>query len=152
MIHSNGRTFGGNMRTEGDFNGYLSKKFNRLKPELKYIKIADKFTIGISDFLMWRYGKSCAIESKFIKEWPKRMTSKVLSHPFKGTQISFLKEMDMAGCNSFGLIGVECEKKMYLIPHRWISEGGNFRHDLFLESNFQSFDFKDIEGLLEKVL
>lgn len=139
------------MKTEGELNGKLGKMLNKKSPELKYVKVADKFTLGISDFLIWWRGMSAAVEVKFIKVYPKRGSSKLLSHPFSGTQLSFLFEMECSGAFSFGLVGVDCEKRLYLVPREEIPKTGNWEHLRFKESQYTWYDYKDIDGLLEGI-
>ncbi len=78
-------------------------------------KASDKYTAGVSDILgtysnlpllvqtetvsfhpQGRYyaGKSIAVETKIVKAWPKRGTSKVLQHEFSRKQHEFLEAVD----------------------------------------------------------
>jgi hypothetical protein len=136
------------MKTEGDFNAYLSKELRRFTPKVAVLKIADKFTTGISDFLIWANGRSLALESKFITELPTRATTKILSHPFSGAQTTFLETINLAGSISYGLIAIDSEKKFYLIYHSFIPQDGNFTRQQFEETPKAAFDYKDIEGFL----
>lgn len=140
------------MKSEHALNSHLAKLMRRKSPELKYLKTSDKFAIGISDFLLWWDGPcrhhSAAIEVKFIKEYPKRGGSKLLSHPFSGVQISYLHQMACAASHAYGLVGVDCEKLMYVVPYKEIPEPGNWANHMFQQKAFPSFDFKDLDGLL----
>lgn len=132
------------MKTEGEFNAWLSKKCKKMKPNTKYLKIADKFTVGISDFLIWRNGKTLAIESKFVKKMPTRGTSKILSHIFKGEQKTFLEDMELSGNTAYGVIGIHTELLVF-IPHILIPESGNWTKEDFdhCKNNFEVFPWVD---------
>ena len=70
------------MRNENAFNAWLSKELRSLHSKgFHHAKISDKFTAGVSDFLIWGLGKSVVIESKYVKEFPKD-TSDLLEHTF----------------------------------------------------------------------
>lgn len=133
------------MRTENDFNAKLGKELKKLSPSVKFIKASDRFTIGVSDFLIWAYGKNVGVESKLIKEYPVKGTSKLLSRPFTGAQRTFLNELEMSGSKGYGLVAVKSEKKMYLIRSKDIPKSGNWTLAEFnlLKERLYSFKFFD---------
>jgi hypothetical protein len=119
------------MKSENDFNRYLSKEFRTMR-NLMCIKTADKYTPGISDFLLWSKGRGAFLETKFIKKIPST-TAKLLRHPFSSKQVSFLKGMtNVAGCPAWGVIGVQLEKKIYAFPSWMIPSEGNWIVEEFL--------------------
>lgn len=139
------------MKNESAFNAYLSRQFNALTPALKYLKVSDRFSVGVSDFIIWSKGKSLGLECKYIDDYPKTEVALLFkNHKFTGPQITFLKEMVMAGCYGYGLIAVGCEKKMYLIPPddliqvQYIKNGEWQR----IKSKYWSFKIKDTNGML----
>lgn len=123
------------MKTENDFNAELSKKLKKYSPEVHTIKISDKFTVGISDFLIMCMGKTLALETKFEKSFPQRQTSQVLSHPFSGAQLTFLESVALAGNMGYGMVAIEETQKMYVFPYAAIPVSGNFTRAEF-ESRF----------------
>lgn len=139
------------MKNEHEFNSYLAKEFRKLTPDLKCLKASDKFSIGVSDFLLWYRSKSVAMECKFIKAFPKKPTTDVLSHKFEGPQYSFLQQISMTGSHSYGLVGVASEKKMYLIPIYSLHKDGNYTLAEFMHQNFKAFAFDDVDGLIKRL-
>ena len=137
------------MKNEHALNAHLAKLMNRKAPGFKYVKLADKYTIGLSDFLMWYGGDSTAMEVKFVKFFPKRDDTILLAHPFKGTQLSFLREIEMTHHKAWGLIGVDDEREMHLIPNYEIPSSGNWTSSMFRQADFPCYDFSDIDGLLK---
>ena len=120
------------MKTENDFNRYLTVQFKTIK-WLKFLKTADKYTPGVSDFLLWTQGKGAFLETKFIKKIPK-LSSLLLRHPFNSKQVSFLRGMtNVAGCPAWGGIGVLDEQKIYCVPSWMIPMEGNWRVEEFLK-------------------
>ena len=136
------------MKNENDLNAWLSRQFKRRTPALHYLKTSDKYGIGIPDFLLWRGGVGGAMESKFIRDWPKKTASSLLRHPFSGPQITRLAEFRGAGAPSFGLVGVGSEKSLYLIESQHIPKGGNWPTFMFKEAGFPCYPMKDVDGLL----
>lgn len=139
------------MKNEHALNSSLSKGMNYFSPNLKHVKISDKYSIGISDFLLWMDGESAAMEVKFIKDYPKRGGTKLLSHPFSGVQLSFLHEIDATKNGGYGLVGVDSERRMYIIPYWRLPEEGNWTKDSFKHEEYMWYDFKDIDGLLNYI-
>ena len=136
------------MKNEGEFNMHLSKDFKRRQPELYALKVADKFSIGISDFLLFYVGTCIGMEVKLIKDWPIRKTTKIMTHPFAGGQRTFLESIKLTRNDGFGLVGVDSERRMYCIPMLKIPESGNWTHQDFVAEGFKSFDFDEIEQLI----
>ena len=117
------------MRNENAFNAWLSKELRTLHSKgFHHAKISDKFTAGVSDFLIWGLGKSVVIESKYVKEFPKD-TSDLLEHTFSGAQITFLESIGLTGNRAFGLIAVGDRKggSLFLIPWKEIPDSGNWK-------------------------
>lgn len=105
------------MKTENDFNSDITSWFKKqLSPHYHAVKIADKYQVGISDFLIWGEGKSVPLESKYIREFP-AAGSKLLKHPFTAEQMVFLRQLYTAGTLGYGSIGVASEKMIYMIPY-----------------------------------
>jgi hypothetical protein len=120
--------------TENDFNSNLSKEIRKLAPKVHYLKVSDKFGIGISDFLIWRDGTCAAVEVKYITEYP-NPNVQLLKHPFKGSQITFLESISLTGNRAFGIVGVG--KDIYLIPWKKIPPNGNWQTQEFV--GFKSY-------------
>lgn len=137
------------MKTENEFNAYLSKELKRWRPEVYTMKAADKFRTGVSDFILWGWGRSVALETKFIKEWPSER-GKLLKHPFTGPQLTFFRNIQGTGCHAFGLIAVKEERKMFAISAGHIPESGNWKTKDFLDCSpvCVTLDWKSIESLL----
>ena len=134
--------------TENDFNAMLSKNLRKLSPSVFFIKASDKFTIGISDFLIWHNHTCAALECKYVAAWPGQR-SQLLKHPFKGGQTTFLESIALTGNRGFGLIGVgECTR-MFLVPWNEIPAGGNWTTNEFIARPYRSFDFGSVGNLVE---
>ena len=102
------------MKTEGEFNAFLSKEFKKHEGILA-IKTADKYRAGISDFILCVDGHMVCIESKFSTVEPKTSTQKILKHDFAPEQKTFLKRACTAGASTFGLVACKSTKLMYLL-------------------------------------
>lgn len=111
------------MKTEGDFNAALSKQLR--KAGIFAIKVADKFTIGISDFLILHNSRTLAMECKFISDWPSDK-ARLLKHPFSGEQLTFMESVRLAGHMAVGLIAVKEAGRMFLVESRLIPHSGNW--------------------------
>lgn len=109
-------------KTENEFNAFLSSEFKKLAPQLEAIKIADKFKSGLSDFLLWYDGASCALEVKFVKELPVRNDSMVLDHKFSGAQIRKMTRLVETGNRAMGVVAVKSLDLMFFIPFEILSE------------------------------
>ena len=120
------------MNTENQFNTYLGKELMKLSTTVDFMKASDKYQVGVSDFLLWSEGVSTVLEVKFIKEWPKRESSKILSHIFSGPQLTFMHRKEVVGTKAFGLIYHKGEDTMYLIRSTIIPESGNWSMGDFL--------------------
>jgi penicillin-binding protein-related factor A (putative recombinase) len=135
--------------TENKFNAKLSQYLRKTKTH--YVKVSDRTTVGISDFLIWHEGMSVALETKRIPCLPCKDTARILGHPFSRPQIRFLKNMILSGNLGYGLIAVDSEKTMYLIPTDEIPESGNWALDDFKSKlpGFQKFNTNDFKGLFK---
>lgn len=102
------------MRIETDFSHFITKNLRRQKG-MHFIKVADKFKTGISDFLLWFEGSSCALEIKFVQALPAKPTSQALSHPFSLSQIGFLSDVKDTGNKGYGLVGIGETRSMCLL-------------------------------------
>lgn len=140
------------MKTENDFNAYLSKELRRYIPDLHFIKASDKHIAGVPDFILWSESTSRGLEVKFIKEFPKTERGKVLKHAFGGKQISFLSHMEKTANHGFGLTYCKENNFMYLCRVQDIPEDGNWKYGEFkqaLESKkFKVFLKDEIQPLL----
>lgn len=144
------------MKTENDFNAFLSSEFKRYLPGISALKTSDKYQIGLPDFIIWGYGLSAGVESKFILDFPKRKGTKVLKHPFKRDQISKLKEIDDTLNRGYGIVGVKKNKIIYVFDVRDIPyPSGNWTYEEFTtmaQTKAKLFEFGDIEAMLEYIL
>lgn len=140
------------MRNENAYNAYLSKELRKLHSEgLYHTKTSDRFTAGISDFLIWWKGKSIALEVKFIKEFTTK--GDLLAHPFTGAQLTFLESIHFSGNNAYGLVAVGSEKRMYAIPWSTIPINGNWINDEFRTGyDYKAFSWEDTYGMLKYIL
>ena len=136
------------MKTEGEFNAYLSKQLKKYNPQVASVKIADKFQVGISDFLIWANSKSLALETKHIMDLPERKTTKILTHPFSGAQLTFLETISLAGSMGYGLISIDSEQRFYVIHYKDIPSDGNFTRAQFEAVTKASFSYKEIDQFL----
>ena len=138
------------MKTENEFNALLSKKLKSMSPHIHYIKASDKFTIGVSDFIIWGGGgNSLVMESKFVKEIP-GPNAKLLKHPFSGSQKTFLESVALTKNQAFGLVGVHSWKEMYLIPQPLVKCNWTVSEfqELIKNPEVESVDFGNILKLL----
>ena len=134
------------MKTEGDFNAALSKQFR--KAGIFAIKVADKFTIGISDFLILHNSVTLALECKFISEWPSDR-AQLLKHPFTGEQLTFMESVRLAGHRAIGLVAVKEAGKMILIESQAIPESGNWNTGDFRGMSRISVPWLETQPFLE---
>ena len=136
------------MKTEGDFNRLLSRELRKAGPGLYHLKTADRFTVGISDFLIWNMGKTVALETKFVNGIPSEKAS-LLKHPFSGAQITFLESMALSGNAAFGGIYLNELNLFYLIPGGSIPTTGNWKTKDFFKSGFPIFKlWSEINSLI----
>ena len=141
------------MRTENQFNAYLSGEFKRFYPKLTYMKTSDKYNVGVPDFFLWAYGTCRGLESKFIKKLPENADSKLLEHPFSPTQLTFLHKIEGTFNHGFGVIGCDANKIMYVIRSPFIPSNGNMTRqelqDLIDMGKVTLFEFEDIEAFFD---
>lgn len=105
------------MRNENEFNAYLSKNFRKMYKRVKYTKVSDRFTPGVSDFLVWfSGGNSAALECKYVQSLGDEDKPALQKHPFTPAQINFLRDIASTGNVASGLIFVNDIRKMFLIP------------------------------------
>jgi penicillin-binding protein-related factor A (putative recombinase) len=138
------------MKTESDYNAALGKAFKTKWPKLFHIKCADKFTAGISDFLIYYEGMHAGLEVKFVNELPSDR-SLLLKHPFEGSQLTFMTHLKATGGKTFGLVGIKQHKAAYMIPSFLIPEIGNWKTGDFFNQNFMVFDLLDISHILGEI-
>lgn len=138
---------------ENSFNAYLSKEFrtrhNRLG--MFHVKASDKFTAGVSDFLLWGRGVAAGLETKFVKTINRKGGTLVLDHTFTGPQLTFLESLILSGSRAYGLVAVEDDKKMFLFNSQLLPESGNWTVDEFVGQGKRCLDFSDIDGLIEAI-
>lgn len=111
-------------KNEGDLNAYFSKEWKKQYPKLKVVKAADKFQVGLSDFMLYKDGTARGIEVKLVKELPARASTNILKHEFAGSQITYLKDLDLTGNKGFGLLAVEPLEIVFMIPSRLLIPNG----------------------------
>jgi hypothetical protein len=109
------------MKNEGEFNAFLSRHFRRHLPRVTSIKVSDRFTAGVSDFILWHEGRSTVLEAKFIKCFGKNGRP-TLDHPFSAAQMNFMKNVNHTANGSYGVVGVGDERVMYLLNFSLMSE------------------------------
>jgi len=119
------------VKTEGEFNAWMSKEYKRRSSQGVYaLKVSDRFQVGIADFIVWRNGKSVAHENKAISDFPK--TDKlILKHVFDGAQTTWLETFELAGNRSYGIIVVLKLGKFYVFDRKHIPLSGNFKMSEF---------------------
>jgi len=110
-------------KTEGAFNSFLASEFQKYRPRFYAIKLADKYKAGISDFLIFCDGKGIALESKNILT--RGSSGLLLKHPFSPQQRNFFRNVDGTRNFAMGILGIDDEKKMFLIHPSIITENGN---------------------------
>jgi penicillin-binding protein-related factor A (putative recombinase) len=145
------------MKNENDFNADLSKAFKRMSPELKSVKTSDRMSLGISDFMLYKNGKSAALEVKFVKELPAKDTSKILKHKFEGAQITYLEDIALTGNGAFGLVGILPERRMYLIDMKKMPKENRTEYYDFTLSELKKmagvfhYEFSEVQDLIEDI-
>jgi len=135
------------MKNENDFNRYLSKEFSKRSPELHYLKASDKFTAGVSDFLLWHAGRSAALECKFVSTWPSDKAN-LLKHTFTGAQKTFLESITLAHGRGVGLVAVGSEKMFYVFREAHIPTNGNWKTGDFRACRYHAYPFKSIDDFV----
>lgn len=141
------------MRTENDFNAYLSKEFRKRVPELHFSKLSDKHIAGIPDFVLWHRSTSRGLECKMITDFPKTDKGRVLTkHPFTLKQLSYMGFMEKTGNHAFGLIYCKKDNSMYLARRNRIPDSGNWTYAEFKKAvddgEFKVFPKEQITELL----
>lgn len=142
------------MRTENDFNAYLSKELRKHIPDLHFSKLSDKHIAGIPDFMLWSMATSRGLESKMITGFPKTDKGRILTkHPFTQKQLSYMGFMEKTANHAFGLIFCKENNFMYLVRHKDIPESGNWSYGEFKEALekgiFKVFLKSEIQELLQ---
>lgn len=137
------------MNNENELNAALSKFLRKKMPKLHPVKVADKMTLGLSDFLIFCLATSVGLEVKFVKELPVRDSSKVLTHEFSGAQLTFLESLELTLNRGYGLIGVKPWNKMILIQREYLAP--NFTlHEFKNAHEFGTiFELGDFDGLVK---
>ena len=137
------------MRTENQFNSYLGKYFKKYQPETYAIKVSDRFSIGISDFLIFSYGKAMALETKFILAMGSDK-SDLLTHPFSGAQMTFLESIGLTTNQAWGMVTVYEEQKLYCVKYSEIPPTGNWKTGAFKKETIFKYDWdKAMDFVLE---
>jgi hypothetical protein len=126
------------MKSEGEFSGLFSKELKKYWPQLYHIKASDKFTLGISDFLIWLDGISVALEMKFVMCTPSNKAM-ILKHNFSGAQVTFLESMSLAKVRAYGGVYLKETQLFYLIPYKDMPREGNWKTKEFLEKEYTSY-------------
>ena len=135
-------------KTENDLNAYLSKQFKQIRPAIASVKLAEKFHIGISDFILLQGGRGTIMETKNIRDFPKSH-GKVLSHPFEPEQLSFLKRVALADVPVWGVVAVNQVETLWAFPLESIPESGNWQRQEFFSAvrELPPYGFDQIEAL-----
>lgn len=141
------------MKNENAFNAYLSKEFRSRHNRLGcfHVKASDKFTAGVSDFLLWMNSHSAGLETKLVKTIDRKPTTLLLDHTFTGAQLTFLESMRLTGNYAYGLVGVLDTSRMLLIESANLPESGNWTASEFDMVNKRNFAMDDIDGLLQAI-
>lgn len=140
------------MQGENKFNAYLSEKIRKMGTGYYAMKTSDRFSLGVSDFIIFYQGRAVTIESKFIKALPKR-EGLVLSHAFSPTQVSFMDHIGLAGVSCYGLIGIDDLRTMVLVERKLIPATGNWKKPEFVDTMEKSatFKFNEVQALVEHI-
>lgn len=140
-----------NMKTEHEFNKFLTRQFKILGTEYKAIKTSDRFKIGLPDWIVIHKGRTVAIEVKFVRSIPKK--GKLLKHEVSGAQRSNLTSFKLAGAPSFVLIGVGDQKTMYVFRSL---DSGNITveelNELIGVYNTWRHDFSDVKDMIKRMI
>jgi len=139
------------MKTEGDLNGEISSWLRKMSPKIHYLKVADKYSLGISDFIIWGDGKNAAVESKFVLI-PPGPNVLLLKHPFSGKQITFLESIYLTGNRSWGLVYINETSLFYLIQYTRIPEKGNWKTGAFFKESFKTFTKSQFKDMINHIL
>lgn len=90
--------------SESDFNSQIRKDLKFYYPNANIWNNSDKFRSGLPDTSVLQGGHFHALEGKFVRELPKRETSKCLTHEVTASQIEFINKTRVAG--GYGVIVV----------------------------------------------
>lgn len=94
------------MRDESQAKKTFRDALSRARPDSMSWTNTDAFKHGLPDFFIACSGKTIAVEAKFIKELPKKGSSKALAHELSLSQIQFLTRFQDTGNKSVVLIGL----------------------------------------------
>jgi hypothetical protein len=139
------------MSSEGDFNSDLAKELKKYRPQVFSVKSSDKYTAGISDFLLWGNGKSVGLEVKLSHQGlddfnkPKKP---MLVHTFSPGQMLFLRHIRATGNQAYGLVVCKPHKSMFLVDTPLINTTGNVSLEAILSCRCFGIDAAGVEGLL----
>jgi len=141
------------VKTENDFNKYVTKQVRLLGTSVSAVKFSDRFKAGVSDWMFFKAGMAAAVEAKFIKDLPGPKASLALKHPVSGPQITFLRKMTLCGVRSFVFLGIGSLKKIILIRQLEITDSGNFSPEWVREKLEVGpvFSFHDVEGIVDYI-
>ncbi len=119
------------MKTENELNRHIAKQLKRYEPSISYLKVCDRMSDGIPDFLTWNInGGPSAFEVKFIKCFP-NTDKQILGHVFSGAQITRLETLGLSGCKTYGVIGVGELSRFYVFKASLIPPSGNWKINEF---------------------
>lgn len=128
------------MSGEKTFVDALIRSARNKWPGCVVLRAADQFTLGIPDLLIWRKGLkeniavTYAIEAKQLNPLMKdpyhkgRRTGSMLKHPFRGPQISMMRNLSSNGCRSYGIVRVSDDTAIKIHPDK-IPKEGNFVYE-----------------------
>lgn len=136
------------MKNEDAFNHWLSKELKTFRPDVMALKMAEKFHIGVADFMFVKGGKVVYVETKFLREPP---TSKntVLKHPFSGAQLTFLRNMQKAGARCFGAVGLGYADEILIFTYDELPMWGNWSLAAWQDAKAEAFHFDHLERMLD---
>lgn len=135
------------MKNENVFNRFFSGELIK-QPSTHYLKASDRFTGGVSDFIIWRGARSTVVENKFITDWPSDR-AKLLTHVFTGPQRTFLESVYLTGCRALGLVAIGKEKRFFVMDYKHIPESGNWKTGDFKAKGFHAYPFQCVDKFLD---
>jgi penicillin-binding protein-related factor A (putative recombinase) len=130
------------MKNEAAFSRQLKKLANRI-PYLSFLKLSDKYKVGLSDYLVIFKGQASFIECKF-----KESLKGTIKYSFTPAQKAFFITQSQAGARCFGLIWVEEVRRMFLLPGDVVLKTQAKEYADLLETYGDSYQLSS-EGLLK---
>ena len=140
------------MDGENRFNSVLGSSIRKLGSDYYVMKTSDRFASGVSDFIIFYQGRAVCLESKFIKNMPKK-TGLVLNHAFSPTQIGFRNKIGAAGVPWYGIVGIDETRTIVVIEGNLIPPTGNWKKPDFMATMEKSatFRFNEVQAMVEHI-